>query len=148
MVASGASIGKTPKIDMQHRCSLSVHDDSVSEADVLLNISFFPPGAFIQGEVVRLVGIDDPHVRDPGSSPLKTNIDVPKRERQDQDSEPAATPNKDRYFEFPSTGSSGSDDLDLSRGYLFKVKDTGPEILARSPDVQVCYEVFVLYKQH
>ena len=133
---------------MQPHCSLSVHDDSVSEADVILNLSLFPPGTFIQGEVVQLVAIDEPHIQDPGSSPLKKHIDALRRERQDQDNESEATLKKDPYYEFPGTGSSGNDGPDLARGYLFRVKDTSPEMLARSPDVQVCSGMSVLSEQH
>ena len=121
---------------MQYRCSLSVHDESVSEADVILNHALFPPDAFVAGDVVQITAVDDHHVlnaRTP-SHQNYTNADQQGRLHGQK-----AALNSNQIHEPPDIQFSGSNGPDLARGYLFKVDDAGPEMLPRFPDIQVCF---------
>lgn len=130
---------------MQQRCSLSVHDESASEADVFLNLSLFPLGTFVVGEVVQITAADEDHILNAGTTSRQTHTNALAQDRQGGLHGQEAALKNDHIHESPDLRFTGNDAPDLARGYLFKVKDADPEMLARFPDVRVCCEISLLW---
>ncbi|KAL8832228.1 MAG: hypothetical protein Q9191_000398 [Dirinaria sp. TL-2023a] len=122
---------------MQQRCSLSVHDESASEADVFLNLSLFPSDTFVVGEVVRITAAHEDHILNAGTSSRQTHVNASTQGRQGRLHGQEAALKKDHTHASQDLRLSGNDAPDPARGYLFKVKDADPEMLARFSDVRI-----------
>ena len=127
---------------MQHTCTLSIHDASVSKEDVLLDLSLYPPIAFSVGDVVHLVAINNQdHEKAKSSQPaghessLRITKDkhTPKQSAFSKAGEGSDKSNTRRFDQEP---------LDVSKGFLFVVKDVPSDLITRLHGAQVCVEKF------
>ena len=127
---------------MKHTCALSIHDASVSKEDVLLDLSLFPPVAFSVGEIVHLVAINNQdHVKAKSSQPAghESSLRITKERH---------TPKQSTFSEAgeasgrSDTGPFAQEPLDVSKGYLFVVKDVPSDLIIKLHGAQVCIEQF------
>lgn len=140
----GKQTGSRRPSAMPHHCSLSVHDESVSSADVLLNLSIFPTGAFEPGAVVRLIALDDDQTRNAETALGKSGISVISGGQQGQPTGRKALPRDIEDSESFDRKHDGNQDPDTTKGYIFKAQDAGPEMLAKAIDAQVRHQILSL----
>ena len=127
---------------MQHICTLSIHDASVSKEDVVLDLSLFPPIAFSVGDIVHLVAINNQdHVKAKSSQPAgyESSLRITKeRYTTKQSTFSKAGEGSDKS----NTRHFAQEPLDVSKGYLFVVKDVPSDLITKLHGAQVCIEQF------
>lgn len=124
---------------MQHTCSLSVHDDSVSDADVLLNLSILPSTTLAQGDTVQLVSAADlEHEVHSSPVPTKQKSRSRKREQDGALEQPTSSKTDGELFglEIPRLNSQSPD---ITSGYFFVCKDITPDMKPKLSNAQVSY---------
>ena len=122
---------------MRQACSLSVHDDTFSAADVLLNLALLPRDhSIIAGNLLRLVPSNHPqHTRDA-------------QQVENHDMSPKQTHNASRMSKhFVKTEDDRADNgtskdehpIDYKKGYHFMAKEMDSEQSSKLAGVQVNY---------
>lgn len=95
-------------------CSLSVHDENFSSEDVVLNLAHFPGSDVTIGTLMQLTA-------------LKGTVEASVHDRKSQNTAQKPIVASDVQPE----------SLDLNRHYVFTVKATSEEMLAKQPNVQI-----------
>ena len=130
---------------MQHRCFLSIHDDSISEADVLLNLSCFPPNTFAAGDVLQLVATNDrDDVKASSLQPMEHGAGSREKEEMHSLEQPTFSKTDERLHS-SKTQRPNSELLDATKGYYFVVRDMTSDLMAKLHGVQVrCRTIWVV----
>lgn len=106
---------------MQHRCSLSVHDVSFSEANVLLNLALFPSITFAKGDVIQITAAGDI-----GDVQTDTLADGNSKET-------TISKRTEGLHPLNFTGER----VDATKGYFLVVEDTTADLATKMAGVQV-----------
>lgn len=116
---------------MQHRCSLSVHDVSFSEANVLLNLDLFPSTTFAKGDVIQITAAGDTG---------DVQIDTLPSKVSDGNSKEATFSNRTEGLhplDFTDERSNATE------GYFLVIEDTPADSATKMAGVQVGCPIFI-----
>jgi len=121
----------TDKVPIEKRCNLSVHDESLSKDEVVLNLDLVP--GIIAGDLMAIVGLKtDTGVRDFQEKPAsKKDIDahITTIHRERSNSNPRSPVN--------NNDSNSKYDVDLGKRYVFIAKDMPKDLKAKNPTLEV-----------
>ncbi len=113
---------------MQQRCSLSVHDVSLSEANVLLNLDSFPSITIATGDVIQITAADDTGDVQTETLPSKGS---------DGSSKQAATSKENEELLPLDLPRLTDERFDITKGYFFIVENVPPVLATKMHGVQV-----------
>jgi len=119
------------KIPVETRCTLWIHDESLSKEEVLLNLDLFPDVK--AGELMAIIALKtDSGLRDlqEKTQPIRKDSDcltVPVQ-RATSGSSPKV---------LDSNGTSSRHDLDFGKRYLFIAKDMPKDLKLRQPGLEI-----------
>jgi len=113
---------------MQQRCSLSVHDVSLSEANVLLNLDLFPSFTIATGDVIQITAADD-------TGDVQTETLSSKG--FDGSSKQAATSKENEELLPLDLPRLTDERFDITKGYFFIVENVPPVLATKIHGVQV-----------
>lgn len=118
---------------MQHRCSLSVHDVSLSEANVLLNLDMLPSTTFATGDVIQITAAGDTEDVQTDTLPSKDS---------DGNSKKATFVKRTEELHPLDFKRLTDERFDVTKGYFLVVEDTPADLATKMPGVQVGCPVF------
>lgn len=120
-----------PKIPIEKRCNLSVHDEPFSKDEVVLNLDFIP--GIKAGDLMAIVGLKtDTSVRD-FQEKLASKKDVDYLNTTMQRERSGSNPKSPIH----NTGSNSKHDVDHGKGYVFIAKDMPKDLKAKNPTLEV-----------
>jgi len=119
------------KVPVEKRCNLSVHDESLSKDEVVLNLDLVP--GIRAGDLMAIIGLKtDTGVRDFQEKPAsKKDIDahITTIQRERSSSNPQS-PNH-------NIGTDSKHDVDLGKRYVFIAKDMPRDLKMKNPTLEV-----------
>lgn len=124
-------------------CTLWVHDDTFSRDEVILNTALFPPNTVEIGRLAAIVQVkSDVNVRDfQDEAQEASSDDAGKRKRRGATRKGGNGMEKKASCQalgaMENFAKWGGQDVDMSKKYVFRVKDMSNEQRSKQPTLQV-----------
>lgn len=126
------------KQSMKRTCSLSVHEETFSKDDILINVDYFH-NSVKAGDLMQITRYNE-------AMTVLVNSNDPESQAKDENQEVKTSRERQTISRIPNTETQSVRDkqyidkheANIGKCYTFIVKDMSPDQKAKQPDLQVC----------